>query len=152
MEIWASTLTVTFGTRTQSCQFYVPTAPHSQGNSSLLFSVRDWVDPRTTECGQKESATWKLNPEPPVLWRSSSTNWGTCGFTFNLVLNNFTVCRPLDKPVLKVIRNLNLEIQRNNETLTQHITTVCVCNFINNLHVAIIRRSLSDISYISYVN
>jgi len=51
MEIWASTVTVTIGTRTQSCELYAPAAPRSQGNFSVLFSVRGWVDPRTTECG-----------------------------------------------------------------------------------------------------
>jgi hypothetical protein len=153
MEIWASTLTVTFGTRIQRCQLYAPAALHSQGNFSVLFSLRGCVDLRATACRQKESATWKLNPEPPVLWCSSSTNWATLALIFNLVLTNFPVYDPLDKPLLTLIRNLNFEYWNktskfNAITKPPHYThRHCVCNFISNLHVAIIWRSLSAASH-----
>jgi len=38
----------------QSFQLYEPAAIYPQINSPVLSSVRDWVDPRATECGQKE--------------------------------------------------------------------------------------------------
>jgi len=38
----------------QGCQLYSITALYTQDNSSVLISVRRWVNPRATECGQKE--------------------------------------------------------------------------------------------------
>jgi hypothetical protein len=44
----------------QGCQLYAPAALYQQGNSLGLTSLRAWVDPRVTDCGQKEYVTWKF--------------------------------------------------------------------------------------------
>lgn len=67
--------------RQQSYQLYTTATLHSQGSSSLLISIRGWVEPRATEGGQKEWMTWKFpwpyqesNLELPILWCTASTN------------------------------------------------------------------------------
>jgi len=59
----------------QSCQLYAPAALYPQGNSTVLISVGGYVDPRSTESGQKngllensQELYRESNLQPPVSW------------------------------------------------------------------------------------
>jgi hypothetical protein len=67
IELWASILTMTFGTTRTTFQLYAPAPLYPQGNFLVLISVRSWVDPRTTESRQKESVTWKFSTTLPGI-------------------------------------------------------------------------------------
>jgi len=61
----------------QSCQLYAPVTHHHQGNSWVLFSVRDWVDSVSSEGREKfrslehfQGLYRDQNLKPPVLWHS----------------------------------------------------------------------------------
>jgi len=61
MECWAIIHPLTFG-RTTAAEL---SAVHPYRTLPLvLISVRGWVHPRGTECGQKEEVTWKLSKDP----------------------------------------------------------------------------------------
>jgi hypothetical protein len=66
----------------------VPAALYLQGNSWVLISVRGWVDPKATECGQRYWVTWKYSRTPPGIGPGTSRLVTQC-FNQPLVRSQF---------------------------------------------------------------
>jgi len=77
VECWASILLSHAAQLGQhSCQLYMPAVLYPQGNSFVPISVRGCVDPRATECEQKEQVTSKISKDPT---RNRTWNCLSCG-------------------------------------------------------------------------
>jgi hypothetical protein len=77
MECWISILAWTFGTTRMALSLLHTGCTLPAIISNLIISISSWVDPRDTECRQKDGSYRELNPEPPILSHCASTNCTT---------------------------------------------------------------------------